>query len=91
MSPDLKIATCFVSPLSQAGGVDNSQLADKVAKALAKHAGLIRSRATPLLKQLKYMPNFRFLADTSFDNFSRIDALLRSDSVQRDIHKDDQG
>lgn len=81
MSPDLKIATCFVAPM---GGGD----ATPIIKALARNAKFLRGRATPYLKQLKYMPTFRFLADTSFDNFSKIDSLLRSDAVQRDLDKD---
>ena len=82
MSADLKIATCFVSPL---GGKAS---AAEVCKALAKHAKFIRMRAAPVLNQMKYMPTFRFLEDTSFDNFAKIDALLRSDAVQRDLATD---
>ena len=78
MSPDLKIATCFVSLM---GGGDT----ETVTKALAKHAKFIRGRAAPHLNQMKYMPSFRFLKDTSFDNFAKIDALLRSDAVQQDL------
>jgi len=40
------------------------------------------------LKQMKYMPRFQFRIDESFDNFAHIDALLRSDAVQRDLQKD---
>lgn len=84
MSPDLKIATCFVSPL---GEVDEQ----KVIKALASHAKFIRGRLAPALSQMKYMPEFRFRTDTSFDNFSRIDALLRSPEVARDlVHDEDE-
>lgn len=82
MSPDLKIATCFVSLM---GGGD----VKPVVKALAANAKFLRARATPHLKQMKYMPSFRFLEDTSFDNFAKIDALLRSDTVQRDLGSED--
>ena len=78
MSPDLKIATCFVSLM---GGGD----VQMVVKALAKNAKFIRGRAAPHLNQMKYMPSFRFMEDTSFENFARIDALLRSDAVKRDL------
>ncbi len=85
MSPDLKIATCFISPL---GGRKKNGKGDSnpqaVIKALAKNAKFIRGRAVPHLKQMKYMPNFRFVEDTSFDNFARIDELLRSDKVRQD-------
>ena len=90
MSPDLKIATCFISPLGgrRQNGKGNANT-KAICKALAKHAKLIRARATPYLNQMKYMPTFRFLEDTSFDNFAKIDALLRSDTVQRDVQKED--
>lgn len=78
MSPDLKIATCFVSLM---GGGD----VQPVIKALAANTKFIRGRAAPHLNQMKYMPSFRFLEDTSFDNFSKIDALLRSDAVRQDL------
>ncbi len=81
MSPDLKIATCFVAPL---GDVD----AQAVVKALAANAKFIRGRMASALGQMKYMPEFRFRPDTSFDNFSKIDALLRSPEVARDLAPD---
>jgi ribosome-binding factor A len=34
---------------------------------------------------MKYMPEVRFRDDTSFDNYKKIDALLRSPEVQRDL------
>lgn len=59
-----------------------------ICKSLAKQAKFIRARATPLLNQMKYIPSFRFLEDTSFDNYAKIDTLLRSDVVQQDLLKD---
>ena len=82
MSPDLKIATAFVSPL---GAKDN----DAVIKALAHNAKFIRGRVSGALRQMKYMPEFRFRLDTSYDNMARIDELLRSPEVARDLHADD--
>lgn len=38
---------------------------------------------------MKYMPEFRFRIDTSFDNFAKIDRLLRSPEVSRDLGQDD--
>ena len=78
MSPDLKIATCYVSPL---GGGD----AQPIIKALATNAKFIRGRLSPHLNQMKYMPEFRFSEDTSFDNYSKIEQLLQSDDVKRDL------
>ncbi len=77
VSPDLKNATAFVTPL---GGGD----ATEVLAAL--------KRATPFLRHelarkvtMKYVPNLSFQADTSFDEFSHIDSLLHRPEVQRDI------
>src|SRR4051794_39376177 len=57
MSPDLKIATAFVSPI----GVSDHQV---VIKALAKNAKYLRGRIGPELRQMKYMPELRFRDDT---------------------------
>ncbi len=83
MSPDLKIATAFVSPL---GAADN----DAVIKALAKNAKFIRGRVSGALRQMRSMPEFRFRLDTSYDNMARIDQLLRSPEVARDLDKDEE-
>ena len=83
MSTDLKIATAFVAPL---GAKDD----DAVIKALAKNAKFIRGRVSGALRQMKYMPEFRFRLDTSYDNFAKIDELLRSPEVARDLDDEDQ-
>ena len=82
MSPDLKIATCYISPL---GGGDSKP----IIKALAANAKFIRGKVSPALNQMKYMPEFRFREDTSFNNYAKIDALLHSPQVQRDLDEDD--
>ncbi|WP_214471472.1 30S ribosome-binding factor RbfA [Mesorhizobium sp. dw_380] len=82
MSPDLKIATAFVSPL---GAKD----AGAVIEALNKHAKFVRGRVSGALRQMKYMPEFRFRLDTSFDNFARINDLLKSPEVARDLDGDE--
>lgn len=86
MSPDLKIATAFVSPM----GAKDDQA---VVEALNRNARFIRGRISPSLRQMKYMPEFRFRLDTSYDNFARIDELLRSPEVRRDLDpgKDGEG
>ncbi|KPB01931.1 30S ribosome-binding factor RbfA [Ahrensia marina] len=81
MSPDLKIATAFVTAFGQ-------QDMQPVVKALAANAKFIRGRVSPQLREMKYMPTFRFRPDTSFDNFSKIDALLKSPEVSRDLGDD---
>lgn len=77
MTPDLKLAKVYVMPL---GGEQAQQVAD----ALNAHAKFIRGRVTPAL-DLKYAPQFRFYVDETFEEFGKIDALLRSDRVQRDL------
>ncbi|ANK83777.1 MULTISPECIES: 30S ribosome-binding factor RbfA [unclassified Rhizobium] len=81
MSPDLKIATAYVTPL----GVSDHSI---VIEALNRHAKFIRGRLGPQLRQMKYMPEVRFRDDTSFDNYKKIDELLRSPEVSRDLDGD---
>ncbi|HEY5820307.1 MAG TPA: 30S ribosome-binding factor RbfA [Mesorhizobium sp.] len=82
MSPDLKIATAFVSPLA---AKDN----DAVIKALARNAKFIRGRVSGALRQMRSMPEFRFRLDTSYDNMAKIDQLLRSPEVARDLAEEE--
>jgi ribosome-binding factor A len=84
MSPDLRIATAFVSPLGEAD-------AETVVAALNRHARFIRGRLSHSLGQMKYMPEFRFRVDTSFENFARIDRLLKSPEVARDLGEEEDG
>ncbi|MBE1504598.1 30S ribosome-binding factor RbfA [Rhizobium viscosum] len=83
MSPDLKIATAYVTPL----GVSDHAI---VINALNRNAKFIRGRLGPQLRQMKYMPEVRFRDDTSFDNYKKIDDLLRSPEVSRDLDNDDE-
>lgn len=81
MSPDLKIATAYVTPL----GVSDHA---KVIETLNRNAKFIRGRLGGALRQMKYMPEVRFRDDTSFDNYKKIDELLRSPEVSRDLAAD---
>ncbi|HEX2556343.1 MAG TPA: 30S ribosome-binding factor RbfA [Microvirga sp.] len=85
MSPDLKLATAYVMPL---GGKDE----DAVLAALERHRKVLRQEVARRVN-LKFAPDLRFRRDESFDEAARIDALLRSERVQRDIGKaaDDTG
>jgi ribosome-binding factor A len=78
MSPDLSNATAYISPI----GVDQTQ---PVIDALNRHAKFIRGTLGPALRQMRTMPLIRFRLDTSFDNYAKIDALLRSPEVARDL------
>ncbi|MDB5526245.1 MAG: rbfA [Rhizobium sp.] len=82
MSPDLKVATAFVTPLG-------SKNHDEVVAALNRNAKYIRGKIGPSLRQMKFMPEIRFKDDTSFENFRKIDALLKSPEVQRDLGRED--
>jgi ribosome-binding factor A len=77
MSHDLKLATAYIMPLG--GG----KAAEAVA-ALNRHQRFVRGRVAPVL-DLKFAPEIRFHVDDTFEEFGRIDALLRSDRVQRDL------
>lgn len=82
MSPDLKIATCFIMPL---GGKDK----EAVIQALAQTKRYLRGELAHRTN-LKYAPDLRFRIDESFDEGSRIDRLLDSEAVRRDLDdKDD--
>jgi ribosome-binding factor A len=82
MSTDLKVATAFITPL----GVSDHET---VIAALNRHAKFIRGRLGPHLRQMKFMPEIRFRDDTSFDNYKKIDELLRSPEVMRDLEDGD--
>ncbi|MBN9145839.1 MULTISPECIES: 30S ribosome-binding factor RbfA [unclassified Novosphingobium] len=85
MSPDLRHATVFVKPLL---GQDE----EIVLKALRTNIAFFQKEVAGKLK-LKYAAKIKFLPDESFDEASRIDALLADPRVRRDIgeHGDEQG
>lgn len=80
MSPDLRHATIFVKPLL---GADE----ELVLKALRTHTAFFQKEVAGKLK-LKYAARIKFLGDESFDEASRIDALLADPRVQRDLAED---
>ena len=77
MSPDLKLATVYVMPL---GGLD----VKKVVEALERHKKLLRTELAHKVN-LRYAPDVRFRVDESFEASSRIDRLLDSPEVKRDL------
>lgn len=76
-SPDLANATAYVLPL----GGDNQK---KVVAALERHKRFVRGEVSRLVN-LRHMPQFTFEIDETFDQSGRLDALLRSPAVARDI------
>ncbi|HSP24502.1 MAG TPA: 30S ribosome-binding factor RbfA, partial [Saliniramus sp.] len=77
MSPDLRLATAYVMPL----GGEGEKL---VLEALDRHKKLLRGEVARRVN-LRFSPELRFMRDESFDEAARIDALLRTDEVRRDI------
>ena len=88
MSPDLKIATAFVAPPVEVADAPSVSV-DDICKALAANAAKLRMKVAPKLDHMRSLPNFRFRPDTSFENFARIDSLLRSPAVARDLARED--
>uniref|UniRef100_A0A9E7ZSN5 Ribosome-binding factor A n=1 Tax=Bosea sp. NBC_00436 TaxID=2969620 RepID=A0A9E7ZSN5_9HYPH len=76
LSPDLKLATCYIMPL---GGLDIAP----VLKALDANKRYLRGEIAHRVN-LKYAPDLRFRADESFAEAERIDALLDTEAVRRD-------
>lgn len=82
MSPDLKLANVYVMPL---GGGDVKAVID----ALDKQKKFLRTELAHKIN-LKFAPDLKFRVDESFDKSARIDALLASPVVQRDLRSDDE-
>ncbi|MEP4703964.1 MAG: ribosome-binding factor A, partial [Hyphomicrobiales bacterium] len=57
-----------------------------IVKALSENAKFLRGRIAKALS-LKYTPNLRFQVDNSFDEYAKVDALLRSPKVARDLER----
>ncbi len=83
VSPDLKNATAFVTPL---GGADM----DRLVAALNRAQGYFRRELGRELS-LKFVPRISFAADTSFAYSARIEELLHRADVERDLDGDDRG
>ena len=80
MSPDLRHATVFVKPLL---GQDEKA----VLKALRTNTAYLQREVAHRVRT-KYAAKLKFLADESFDEGGRIDALLRAPAVARDLEAD---
>jgi ribosome-binding factor A len=80
MSPDLKLATIYVMPL---GGRDT----DVVIAALERNKKFLRGEVARRVN-LKFAPDIRFRIDDRFDEADRIDKLLKTPAVQRDLAPD---
>ncbi len=77
MSPDLRTASIYIVPL---GGEDLAP----VLKAFNANKKYIRGTVARAVN-LKYAPDLKFLSDDSFAAANRIDELLASPRVARDL------
>ena len=80
MSPDLRLATVYVMPL---GGKDQGE----VVAALDRNKRYLRGEIAHRVN-LKFAPDIRFRIDERFDEAERIEKLLRTPEVQRDLESD---
>jgi ribosome-binding factor A len=81
MSADLRLATIYIMPL---GGRD----ADEVVAAFERHKKFLRAEIAHRIN-LKFAPDIRFRIDERFEEAERIDKLLRSPQVKRDLDTDE--
>jgi ribosome-binding factor A len=79
-SGDMRHATVFVEPL---GGRN----AREIVAALNRHKAFLRGEMGHMIT-LKFTPELRFVEDTSFAEAEKIETLLKSDRVQRDLNSD---
>ena len=80
MTADLRLATIYVMPL---GGRD----IEEVLEALERNKRFLRGEIAHRVN-LKFAPEIRFRADERFDEAERIEKLLRTPAVQRDIKRE---
>ena len=82
MTADLRLATVYVMPL---GGRD----ADEVVAAFEKHKKFLRTELAHRIN-LKFAPDIRFRVDERFAEAERIEKLLHSPEVKRDLNQKDE-
>jgi ribosome-binding factor A len=80
-SPDMRHATVFCEPL---GGKNARQ----VIVALNKHKGFLRGELGRTIT-MKFTPDLRFVEDESFAEAEKIETILKSSRVQRDLSQAD--
>jgi ribosome-binding factor A len=81
MTPDLRLATVYVMPL---GGADEKD----VLEALDRNKRFLRGEVAQRVN-LKFAADLRFRIDARFDEAERVERLLRSPAVKRDLGKND--
>ena len=81
MTADLRMATIYVMPL---GGRDEKE----VLGALDRNSRYVRGEIARRVN-LKFAPEIRFRIDERFGEAERIEKLLRTPAVQRDLRSRD--
>ncbi|MBL6939077.1 MAG: 30S ribosome-binding factor RbfA [Alphaproteobacteria bacterium] len=81
-SPDMRHATVFCEPL---GGRNAKQ----VIAALNKHKGFLRGELGHAIT-MKFTPDLRFVEDESFAEAEKIESILKSSRVRRDLGVPDE-
>src|SRR5580704_9322625 len=76
-SPDMRYATVYCEPL---GGENAKQ----IIAALNRHKGFMRGEMGHRIT-MKFTPDLRFVEDESFAEAQKIETILKSPEVQRDI------
>ena len=79
VSPDLKNATAYVMPL-------NGQNREEVIEALNRMAPMFRYQVTERMA-LRSSPRISFRIDDTYDEATRIDALLSNPNVTKDLKR----
>jgi ribosome-binding factor A len=80
VTPDLRLATIYVMPL---GGRDLEAVIEALERNKRYVRGVIAQRVN-----LKFAPEIRFHIDERFEEAERIEKLLRTPAVQRDLGGD---
>ena len=82
-SPDMRYATVYCEPL----GGENAKA---IIAALNRHKGFLRGEMGHLLT-MKFTPDLRFVEDESFAEALKIETILKSPEVQRDLAANHDG
>ena len=81
-SPDMRYATVYCAPL---GGKN----AEAIIAALNRHKGFLRGQMGHMITT-KFTPDLRFVEDRSFAEAEKIENLLKSPAVARDLASSDE-
>jgi ribosome-binding factor A len=76
-SPDMRYATVYCEPL---GGENAKQ----IVAALNRHKGFLRGEMGQMIAT-KFTPDLRFVEDESFAEAQKIETILKSERVSRDL------